>query len=121
MYTESIRTVSGPPCLSVPDLNRVDRSREFLDVTNGLHKIIKVGGSRVADVLALPVCKGIHKSGDYQPSGSSLRMKACWLSLQNFNTAGDQCVSSSILVFVPAVCGADLDTGDCLLNAVDVL
>lgn len=69
MYTKRITTVSGPPCLSVPDLNRVDRSREILDVTNGLHKIIKVGGGRVADGLGLPVCKGIHKPGELSAEG----------------------------------------------------
>ncbi len=77
MYTKRIRTVSGPPGLSVPDLNRVDRSREFLDVTNGLHKIIKVGGSRVVNILALPVCKGVHKSGDIQPGRFSPQTESC--------------------------------------------
>jgi len=74
---KKIRTVCGPSCLSVPDLNCVDRAREFLDVTNCLHKIIKVGGSRVVNILALPVCKGVHKSGDIQPGRFSPQTESC--------------------------------------------
>ena len=39
--------------------------------------------------------------------------------LQKFNTASDQRVSCSILILVPAVCSANLNPWERLLNVVD--
>lgn len=66
-----------------------------------LHDVVEEAGRGVAVGLSLPVREAVGE--------------------QDVDTAGDQGIGSSILVFVPAVGGPDLETGDGLLDLVDSL
>jgi hypothetical protein len=56
---------SRPASLASHDMDRIQTSADFLNMANGLHHIIEIRSSRVADVLTLPVgesiCKTAHK------------------------------------------------------------
>ena len=56
------RTIRGPSCLAVPDLDSVNGPRKLLDVSNSLLQIIKIGRRRVGYFLSLPVGKRIYKA-----------------------------------------------------------
>lgn len=66
-----------------------------------LHDVVEEAGRGVAVGLALPVREAVGE--------------------QDIDTAGDQGIGSSILVFVPAVGSSDLEAGNGLLDLVDSL
>ena len=66
-----------------------------------LHDVVEEAGGGVAVGLTLPVREAVGE--------------------ENIDAAGDQGIGSSVLVFVPAVSGSDLEAGDGLLDLVDSL
>lgn len=70
-------------------------------MSESLHDVVEEAGRGVAVGLSLPVREAVGE--------------------QDIDTAGDQGIGSSILVFVPAVGGSDLEAGDGLLDLVDSL
>ncbi len=55
--------VGGPPRLTVPKLGCFGRAGDRLDVIKGLHHVVEVRGSRVGNLLGLPVGEGVDKPG----------------------------------------------------------
>lgn len=62
--------VGGPARLAVPELGRLGRAGHGLDVVEGLHDVVEVGGCCVGDLLGLPVGEGV----DEAKGGGSVRL-----------------------------------------------
>lgn len=54
--------VSGPARLPVPEFRRLGRAGDALDVHEGLHHVVEVGGGCVGDVLRLPVGEAVDET-----------------------------------------------------------
>ena len=110
-------TVGRPSTLPVPNLNSVDRASEFLNMSEGLLKIGQIGRCSIADLLALPVCKCVH-----QATGRvKIRVTSRHDSniLQELNTTLDERVSSTIRIFIPAICRPDFYCGEHFLDRLN--
>lgn len=94
-------TGRGPASLAVPQLRCGRRAGYALDVLEGLHHVVEVLGSGVADFLSLPEAERVDE--------------------EKLDTTFDQRVGCTVGEFVPAVGSADLDGWEHLLDAVDLV
>lgn len=121
--------VGRPARLAVPELGGCGRAGDGLDVLEGLHHVVEVGGGCVADFLRLPVGEAVDEAagggrgllveGD-DDGGGVERFWGGRRDLHQFDTALDDRVGGSIGVFVPAVGCADQGVGEQLLDLVDL-
>jgi hypothetical protein len=54
--------ISGPAGLAVPEFRGGGRAGDGLDVVEGLHDVVEVGGGCVGDFLGLPVGEGVDEA-----------------------------------------------------------
>jgi hypothetical protein len=120
--------VGGPTRLAVPELGRGSGAGDGLDVVEGLHDVVEVGGGGIADFLGLPVGEGVDEAGEKRGCGQSLVSGTGYLGfcgelgdLQQLDSSFDDCVGGSIGVFVPAVGGTDQGSGEHILDFIDLL
>lgn len=112
----------GPTSLAVPELGRLGRAGDGLDVAEGLHDVVEVGGGCVFDGLGLPVGEGVDEAvegGCEKGCGRLAEDGDC--NLQQFDASADDGVSGAISVLVPAVGSTNQSVGKHLLNLIDLL
>lgn len=107
---------SWPTSLAIHDVDCIQTTADFLDVTNGLLNIIKVRGSGVADILALPVGEGVCKPGI---KVSISFVSSCKSNSQQLDTSCNERICRTVRIFIPAVCGTDCDVRKHALNLLN--
>jgi hypothetical protein len=89
-----------------------------LNSTESLHYIIEEALGRIANGLTLPVGEGIAQPTRTLEVALIVQRKSKYL--QDVNTTLNQRIRCAVLIFVPAVCGSDLELWHGLLYVLNL-
>lgn len=83
-------------------------------MSEGLLEVVQIGSCSIADLLALPVGKCVHQATGQVIIGVTPQHDSN--SLQELNTTLDERISSTVRIFIPAICRPDFHCGEHFLD-----